>query len=266
MDGDPAPPDRSTTCWRSRRDARTAHRLRRTRSERQADAGRAAARSLDRCRPRVRLLSFPDYGTPIGEEIERALRGARDYGARCHAAALRGQSYEWRPEIERRAQRRRDSDLRPVSHRASRMARRRDSIRRGCWRFSGTCRSPTSRSCSTSRLRCLQTQDRRPRSLRTGSRAARSGAGTAIFGWQARRLGASQRGSRSSSRGRRCLGGCRKTSVGRGLLSRPACPPGQKAGPGLRRPFKHRVGCPTFRAESRKFHVVRPSSLSGSSR
>jgi len=27
----------------------------------------------------VRLLSFPDYGTPIGEEIERALRGARNY-------------------------------------------------------------------------------------------------------------------------------------------------------------------------------------------
>jgi dTMP kinase len=30
---------------------------------------------------RVRLLSFPDYGTSIGEEIARALAGERDYGA-----------------------------------------------------------------------------------------------------------------------------------------------------------------------------------------
>jgi dTMP kinase len=30
---------------------------------------------------RVRLLSFPDYGTSIGEEIARALAGEREYGA-----------------------------------------------------------------------------------------------------------------------------------------------------------------------------------------
>ena len=30
---------------------------------------------------KVRLLSFPDYGTSIGEEIARALAGERDYGA-----------------------------------------------------------------------------------------------------------------------------------------------------------------------------------------
>lgn len=29
---------------------------------------------------RTRLLSFPDYGTSIGEEIARALQGERDYG------------------------------------------------------------------------------------------------------------------------------------------------------------------------------------------
>ena len=29
---------------------------------------------------KVRLLSFPDYGTSIGEEITRALAGERDYG------------------------------------------------------------------------------------------------------------------------------------------------------------------------------------------
>src|SRR4030095_6084077 len=29
---------------------------------------------------KVRLLSFPDYGTSIGEEIARALQGEREYG------------------------------------------------------------------------------------------------------------------------------------------------------------------------------------------
>ena len=30
---------------------------------------------------KVRLLSFPDYGTSIGEEIARALQGEREYGS-----------------------------------------------------------------------------------------------------------------------------------------------------------------------------------------
>ena len=38
---------------------------------------------------KARLVSFPDYGTSIGEEIARALQGEREYGARRHAAALR---------------------------------------------------------------------------------------------------------------------------------------------------------------------------------
>src|SRR5688572_28349455 len=29
---------------------------------------------------KVRLISFPDYGTSIGEEIARALQGEREYG------------------------------------------------------------------------------------------------------------------------------------------------------------------------------------------
>ena len=29
---------------------------------------------------KARLVSFPDYGTSIGEEIARALQGERDYG------------------------------------------------------------------------------------------------------------------------------------------------------------------------------------------
>jgi dTMP kinase len=35
---------------------------------------------LREARKKVRLLSFPDYGTSIGEEIARALAGERDYG------------------------------------------------------------------------------------------------------------------------------------------------------------------------------------------
>ena len=48
------------------------------------------------------LLSFPDYGTPIGEEIERALRGARNYAADVMQLLYVANRYEWRPEIERR--------------------------------------------------------------------------------------------------------------------------------------------------------------------
>ena len=36
----------------------------------------------DRLRERrckARLVSFPDYGTPIGEELARALQGEREY-------------------------------------------------------------------------------------------------------------------------------------------------------------------------------------------
>jgi dTMP kinase len=48
------------------------------------------------------LLSFPDYGTPIGEEIERALRGARNYSADVMQLLYVANRYEWRSEIERR--------------------------------------------------------------------------------------------------------------------------------------------------------------------
>jgi dTMP kinase len=59
--------------------------------DRLADAGRDVA-----------LLSFPDYGTPIGEEIERALRGARNYAADVMQLLYVANRYEWRSEIERR--------------------------------------------------------------------------------------------------------------------------------------------------------------------
>lgn len=50
---------------------------------------------------RVRLLAFPDRATPIGQEIERALRGARDYTADVMQLLYVANRYEWKPEIER---------------------------------------------------------------------------------------------------------------------------------------------------------------------
>jgi dTMP kinase len=50
---------------------------------------------------RVRLLSFPDYGTSIGEEIARALQGERDYGPDVMQLLYVANRYERREEIER---------------------------------------------------------------------------------------------------------------------------------------------------------------------
>ena len=48
----------------------------------------------------VRLLSFPAYDTAIGAEIERALRGDRDYGADVMQLLYVANRYEWKPQIE----------------------------------------------------------------------------------------------------------------------------------------------------------------------
>jgi len=48
----------------------------------------------------VRLLSFPAYETPIGAEIERALRGSRDYGADVMQLLYIANRYERKPQIE----------------------------------------------------------------------------------------------------------------------------------------------------------------------
>jgi dTMP kinase len=52
----------------------------------------------------VRLLSFPDYGTPIGEEIERALRGARNYAPDVMQLLYVANRYEFKGEILRAKQ------------------------------------------------------------------------------------------------------------------------------------------------------------------
>src|SRR5438046_9854923 len=48
---------------------------------------------------KVRLLSFPDYGTSIGEEIARALQGERDYGPEAMQLLYVANRYERREEI-----------------------------------------------------------------------------------------------------------------------------------------------------------------------
>jgi dTMP kinase len=53
----------------------------------------------------VRLLSFPAYDTPIGEEIGRGLRGERDYGPDVMQLLYIANRYEWKPQIERELQR-----------------------------------------------------------------------------------------------------------------------------------------------------------------
>src|SRR2546428_6778472 len=48
-----------------------------------------------------RLVSFPDYGTSIGEEIARALQGERDYGPDVMQLLYIANRYERKPDLER---------------------------------------------------------------------------------------------------------------------------------------------------------------------
>jgi dTMP kinase len=50
---------------------------------------------------RSRLVSFPDYGTSIGEEIARALQGERDYGPDVMQLLYVANRYERKPDLER---------------------------------------------------------------------------------------------------------------------------------------------------------------------
>ena len=49
----------------------------------------------------ARLLSFPDYQTPIGAEIGHALKGQRDYGPDVMQLLYVANRYEWKNEIIR---------------------------------------------------------------------------------------------------------------------------------------------------------------------
>jgi dTMP kinase len=50
---------------------------------------------------KCRLVSFPDYGTSIGEEIARALQGERDYGPEVMQLLYVANRYERKPDLQR---------------------------------------------------------------------------------------------------------------------------------------------------------------------
>src|SRR6185503_19117041 len=49
----------------------------------------------------ARLVSFPDYGTSIGEEIARALQGEREYGPDVMQLLYIANRYERKPDLLR---------------------------------------------------------------------------------------------------------------------------------------------------------------------
>ena len=50
---------------------------------------------------KARLISFPDYGTSIGEEIARALQGEREYAPEVMQLLYIANRYERKPDLER---------------------------------------------------------------------------------------------------------------------------------------------------------------------
>lgn len=50
---------------------------------------------------KARLVSFPDYGTSIGEELARALQGERDYGPDVMQLLYVANRYERKPDLLR---------------------------------------------------------------------------------------------------------------------------------------------------------------------
>ena len=50
---------------------------------------------------KARVVSFPDYGTAIGEELARALQGERDHGPEVMQLLYIANRYERRPDLDR---------------------------------------------------------------------------------------------------------------------------------------------------------------------
>jgi dTMP kinase len=65
--------------------------------ETQAHLLRDRLKSLGR---RARVVSFPDYGTSIGEEIARALQGEREYGPDVMQLLFVANRYERKPDMD----------------------------------------------------------------------------------------------------------------------------------------------------------------------
>lgn len=49
----------------------------------------------------VESITFPDYTSPIGQEIRTALHGGRDYGADTIQLLQIANRHQWKPQIER---------------------------------------------------------------------------------------------------------------------------------------------------------------------
>ncbi len=109
-------------------------RLRRPRPERQADASRRRCRrSCSRAAASAGSLSFPDYETPIGAEISKALHGERDYGPDVMQLLYVANRTRSEPRSSGLARRRARSSCAIATWRpASPTARRRGSMPRGC--------------------------------------------------------------------------------------------------------------------------------------
>ncbi len=69
-------------------------------SGKETQANRMLADLTARGRP-AEIVAFPDYRTPIGQEIERALRGERPYLADVMQLLYVTNRYEWKPAIVR---------------------------------------------------------------------------------------------------------------------------------------------------------------------
>ncbi len=68
-------------------------------SGKETQAKRLLAR-LASCGRRADLVAFPDRETPIGHEIEQALRGGRQYGPDVMQLLYVTNRYEWKPALE----------------------------------------------------------------------------------------------------------------------------------------------------------------------
>ena len=91
-----------------------------------------------------RLLSFPDYTTPIGSEIGKALHGERDYGADVMQLLYVANRHEQRAEMISAARTKAwSSSATATLPRASRTAKRRGSIRPGLPTSRSSCPDPT---------------------------------------------------------------------------------------------------------------------------
>ena len=226
-----------------------AHRLRRARSERQADAGRAAARSLIAAAGACGCCRFPTTRRRSAPKSARALRGERHYAPDVMQLLYVANRYEWKPTIERELRARHDPDLRPLSG-VERRLRRGAGTRRGVAGDDPEIPAAAGPDVpARHRARGVgAAQERRPRQYERD---------LALLGRVRRAISAGREGRLGAPRAPIATVCWWRLMSGR--LSKDMC-----RGYGV----DLSTGCdaPTFRAESRNFHVVRPSSLSGSSR